>query len=104
MLENVKSMIIINIIFKNIKNKRKLKIIKYNKSLMNKLHITIDDFKVYEILKEFNNKYNLDIGDIDDNELCLNYKGLENEGLKYFNEIKFYELEYIFYTKIPYQI
>ena len=63
---------------------------------MNKLHITLDDFKVYEILKEINNKYNLDISDIDDNELCLSYKRLENEGLKYFNEIKFKELEYLY--------
>ena len=54
MLNNIKSNHIMNVIFKNLRNKRKLKIIKYNKRLCNKLDLGKKDFKVYEILQKFN--------------------------------------------------
>ena len=44
MLDNVKSKYIIKEIFENIKNKRKLNIIKYNKKIMIKLDINKKDF------------------------------------------------------------
>ena len=54
MLKNVKSKLIMNLIFKHVKNKRKLKITKYNKRMQNILYITKKDFEVYETLKELN--------------------------------------------------
>ena len=71
MLENIKSKYIIKEIFENIKNKRKLNIIKYNKRLLVRLNINKEEFEIYLILKEFNNKYNTNIEDIDKNELNL---------------------------------
>ena len=52
-------------IFKYIKNRTKLNIIKYNKKILDILYITKEDFKVYESLKEFNEIFNLNIRDID---------------------------------------
>ena len=51
MLNNVKSNIIIEKIFKNLKNKRKLNIIKYNKRILSKLNINKEHFENYIILK-----------------------------------------------------
>ena len=79
-------------IFNNLKNKRKLKIIKYNKKLLDKLNITKDNFKVYKILKEFNKKYDIYIEDIDIKELNLNRKCIDNEGLQYLKRIEFKNL------------
>ena len=61
-------------IFTNVKNKRKLKIVKYNKRILKKLNITKGNFKAYEIFKEFNEKYGLNIEDINIKELNLNKK------------------------------
>ena len=72
MLDNVKSKYIVKEIFENIKNKRKLNIIKYNKKIMIKLDINKKDFEIYITLKEFNNKYKINIEDIDIKELKLN--------------------------------
>jgi len=74
MLEDIKSEFILDTIFKNISNKLKLKIIKHNKNLLQKLNITIEDFKIYEALKQFNKDFNLDIKDIDIEELDLSHK------------------------------
>ncbi len=57
MLDNVKSKYIVKEIFVNIRNKRKLNIIKYNKRSKIKLYIDYKDFEIYITLKEFNNKY-----------------------------------------------
>jgi len=74
MLEDIKSKFILDTIFNNISNKLKLKIIKHNKNLLHKLNITIEDFKIYETLKKFNEDFNLDIKDIDIEELDLSHK------------------------------
>ena len=74
MLEDIKSEFILDSIFNNISNKLKLKIIKHNKNLLQKLNITIEDFKIYETLKKFNEDFNLDIKDIDIEELDLSHK------------------------------
>ena len=79
MLNDIKSKYILFIIFDTIKNRSKLNIIKYNKFLLDKLNITKKDFKVYELLKEFNKEFNLNIRDIDIEELDLNKKNIEIE-------------------------
>ena len=90
MLDNVKSKYIIKQIFENIKNKRKLNIIKYNKRIKIKLDIDKKDFEIYITLKEFNNKYKINIEDIDIKELKLN---IGNEGLKDLVKINFNKIE-----------
>ena len=82
MLENIKSQYILEIIFQNLKNKRKLRLIKYNKIILNRLNITKEDFKVYEALKTFNSNYHTNIEDIDIKILDLSKKKIGNEGLK----------------------
>ena len=71
MLDNVKSKLILKKIFEKIKNKRKLNIIKYNKGILVKLNINKEDFEIYITLKEFNNKYNSIIEDIDTKDINL---------------------------------
>ena len=93
MLENVKSKYIIKEILDKMKNKRKLNIIKYNKRIMKKLNINKKDFEIYTKLKEFNDKYNTNIEDIDIKELNLSKGYLGNEGLKDLVKIKFKELK-----------
>ena len=93
MLDNVKSNIIIEKIFKNMKNKRKLNIIKYNKRILLRLNIYKIQFENYIQLKEFNNKYNTNIEDIDIKELNLKSKNIGNKGLEILSKIKFKELK-----------
>ena len=50
MLKKVKSNFILKKIFANIKKKRKLNIIKYNKKMTQRLKIFNDDFKIFKIL------------------------------------------------------
>ena len=51
MLGKIRSAYIIDIIFNNLRNKRKLNIIKYNKKTIFRLNIKEEDFKVYSFLK-----------------------------------------------------
>ena len=92
MLDNVKKNNILKVIFETIKNKRKLNIIKYNKRLTIKLDITKQDFEIYVYLKEFNNKYNTNIKDIDKRELDLSNRYIENKGLRDLVKFKFNNL------------
>ena len=82
MLDKVKNKYILKEIFESIKNKRKLNIIKYNKRIKSELDITKEDFEIYITLKEFNNKYNTNIEDIDIKELNLSDRYIKNEGLR----------------------
>ena len=93
MLKDIKSNYIVVRIFEMMKNKRKMKIIKYNKSMAGKLDITTEDFKVYETLREFNQEHNLNIEDIDINILDLSGKNLGNEIFEDLNRIKLKRLE-----------
>ena len=93
MLDNVKSKYIVKEIFEIIKNKRKLNIIKYNKRIRIKLDIDKEDFEIYITLKKFNNKYNINIEDIDIKELNLSNRNIENERLKDLVKINFNKLE-----------
>ena len=92
MLDNVKSKNILKEIFEKIKNKRKFNIIKYNKNIMVKLNINKEDFEIYITLKEFNNKYNTNIKDIDIKGLDLSERYIGDEGLKDLVKINFKEL------------
>ena len=83
MLDNVKNKYIIEIIFRNMKNKRKLNIIKYNKKILARLNINKNDFENYLGLKEFNDKYDTNIEDVEIEKLNLNEKNIGNEGLIY---------------------
>ena len=78
MLDNVKNNNIIKEIFGNMRNKRKLNIIKYNKRILIRLNINKEQFENYIILKEFNEKYNTDIEDIDIKQLNLEDKNIGN--------------------------
>ena len=92
MLYKIKSKYIINQVFENIRNKRKLNIIKYNKKITKILNVTKEDFEIYKILEEFNKKYRLKIDDIDIKELNINEKFIRNEGLEYLRKIGFSKL------------
>ena len=61
MFIRVKSKKVLNIIFGNMKTRKKYTIIKYNKKLQNRLDL---HFEIYQYLKELNEKYNLNIKDI----------------------------------------
>ena len=93
MLENIRSKYILEKIFDYLKNKRKLKIIKCNKKILDDLNISKEDFQIYKTIKEFNQKYSTNIEDIDIKELNLEYKNLNNNGLECLTKIKFKNLK-----------
>ena len=93
MLKTIKSNFIIKTIFKNIHNKIKLKIIKYNKYMLERLDIKTENFKNYELLKEFNELLKLNIIDIDIKELNLNKKDIGDKELELLKNLNFKELE-----------
>ena len=80
-------------IFKNIHNKLKLKIIKYNKYMLLRLDIKEENYKIYKALKELNKKLKINIIDIDIKQLDLNNKNIGNERLKLLKNIEFNELK-----------
>ena len=101
MLNKIKSRFIIKRVFENVRHKMKLKILKYNKKLLNALNIKSEDFDIYNILKNFNNKYNTIndssyINDIDTDELFLNCLELGNEIFLFLNKIKFKYLKCLY--------
>ena len=87
MLDNIKSVFILNKLFNNIRNIKKLRIIKHNKKMLNRLNIKKEEFMKYKSLKEFNDKFELDIIDINIKELNLRnkYIYIKNDELKYLN-------------------
>ncbi len=93
MLKKIRSNLIMKTIFKNIHNKIKLKIIKYNKYMIKRLDIKTEDYKIYELLKEFNEKLELNIKDIDIKELNLQNKNIGNKELELLKNLNFKELE-----------
>ena len=64
MLNNIKSKYILNLVVGKLKKRIELKLVKYNKILINRLNITKEYFENFKSLKEMNNKFNLDIKDI----------------------------------------
>ena len=96
MLDNIKNKYLLGFIFENIRKRLKLKILKYNKNLMNKLNINIDDFKQFKLLKEINQELNLNIEDIELVSLDLNYKNLNDDKLKTLDKIEFINLKKLY--------
>ena len=78
---------------KNIKNKKRLNIIKYNKIIKSKLDINKEDYEIYIILKEYNDKYKTNIDDIDIKELNFSETYIGKTGLKDLVKIKFKALK-----------
>ena len=99
MLENIKSKYILEIIFKNVHNRIKLKTIKYNTKILNILNITKEDFEVYNKLEEFYNIFDIYIEDIDIKELELVNTNMSNKELTYLNMIEFKDLEVLDLSK-----
>ena len=74
MLEKISSPIRLKQICENLKKRIKLKIFRYNKEMQGKLNITTKDFEIFFLLREINQKLNLNIKDIDDRVLNLSEK------------------------------
>ena len=98
MLEKIKSKKIFNIIFEKLKMRKKAKIIKYNKQLLNRLNITKKFFQDYQILKQMNERFNLNIKDIDIEVIHAENKNIGNEILEIFNKIEFNHLKELYLT------
>ena len=92
MLNGIKSKNILVLILRLIKCRLKLKIIKYNKSIKDKINIKIKDYEDFNLLKELNKKYNLDIQDIETQILDISEKQTGDEIFDYLNQIGFNDL------------
>ena len=84
---------ILNGLFNLLETKLKLKIVKYNKKLQDKLNLKKDDFIYFKLIKDFNIKYNSHIKDVDIIELNLDNLDIKNSGLSCLSKIKFYKLK-----------
>ena len=93
MFPRIKSKLILSYIFDNLRKRIKLKIVKYNKLLTEKLNVKTKDYMQYYNLKEFNQIFKLNIEDIDIAELNLNSKKIGNEGLNFLFKINFTSLK-----------
>ena len=93
MLNNIKSKIILNIVFDKLKRQIKLKILKYNIFLQNRLNININDFHDFHLVKELNEKFNLNIENDYVERINLYYRKFGDEILDYFNKIEFKQLK-----------
>ena len=100
MLENIKSGLILKLIFRNINKKLQLKLIKFNRNLTYKLNIGINDYKIYQTLTEFNKKYSLKIED--NNIEKIDIIDISNNDIKeiinYMNKIEFKKLKQLSIT------
>ena len=93
MLKNIKSKKVLFLIFEKLNTRIKLKTIKYNKEILNRLNINTADFEDFKKLKEFNQKYNLKIKDIDISILDLSGKRFGNEVIEEIINLRFKELK-----------
>ena len=95
MLKNIKSFYILKQIFGNIKYKKKLKLIKYDKELSKKIDITLQTYKE-EFFKEFNSKFDTKLTDLNNQLLNLKNKKVENTKLDFLSRVKFESLKALF--------
>ena len=93
MLNKIKSRLILKNVFDCMRKRMKLKILRHNKKIQNKLNIKLKDFQDYKTLKELNLKFGFDIDDIDTNKIDLSNKVKGNEILEYINDIEFQKLK-----------
>ena len=89
MLKEIKSKYILKSIFSYLKSRFKLKIIKHNKKLLNKLNISKKTFEKYILLKELNEKYKVNIQDIDIKILSFDFN---EKIIKILNQLELKEL------------
>ena len=90
-MNKIKSPYIIKQVFENVKNRIMLNILKYNKILLDKLNITIEDYK-NEHIRDFNERFQLNIKNTDVKELNLSFKNMTDKDLDYFDKYKFNQL------------
>ena len=95
MLKNIKSSYILKQIFGNIINKKKLKLIKYDKKISDKMDITLQNYKD-EFFKEFNTKFDIKLADINNQLLNLKNKKVENAKLDFLSKVKFESLNALY--------
>ena len=93
MLEGIRSKYILSLIFQNLKQKTKLKILKNNKKLKKKLNIKLKDFEQYQKLKELNHKLNLNIEDTNIKKINLSRMCIGNKEFQYLGQVEFGNLE-----------
>ena len=93
MLDNIKSQKILRMIFNNLKKRVELNILKYNNKMKDKLNIIKKDFEDFLLIKKFNQKFNLNIKDVDIELFDNHEKNFGNEILEYFYEVEFYKLK-----------
>ena len=96
MMIRIKSRYILQIIFTHLKNRKKLNLFKHNKNHLSYFNITKEDFNIYNKIKEFNEKYKVDIEDVDIEELVLIQKNLGNKGLEDLIQIELKQLKILY--------
>ena len=99
MLDNIKNKYLLQMIFDNLKKRRKLKILKYNKNFMNRLNIKTEDFQQFKLLKDINDKLNIYIEDTEQVKLILNEKKINDKGFDILSKIEFTKLKEIYLSK-----
>ena len=86
MFKYIKSKVVMNLILNKLKKRIKLKLLKYNKKLMELLNITKKDFNEFFELKELSKELNIDIKDFEVDQLDLSNKNIDDKKLEYFLE------------------
>ena len=99
MFENIKSKKIFNIIFEKLTLRKKANILKYNKKLLNVLNITKKIFQDFQILKQMDERFNLNIKDIDSKIISIINANIGNEILEIFNKIEFNQLKELYLSQ-----
>ena len=95
MLNNIKSIYIINKIFEPLTYTAKLNLIKYNKIISNRLDIKLEDYKD-EFYKLFNRTFKVKINALNINELKLNKKKIDDKKFKFLCKIGFDSLKALY--------
>ena len=97
MLNNIKSNLVLKIVFRHLKKRKKLPILKYNKNLKNKLKIQLKDYQEYLSLKAFNEKYQTKFENTNIEKLKIvgeyHHPLIDDEGLKDIIKMEFTELK-----------
>ena len=103
-MENIKSVLIIKKIFYHLKTRKMLYVIKYSNKYLDKLNLGKKDFENIVILKNLNNKFNLDLDIADANikKLDLSKANLLNEQISDFMKKVSPEELRLLYKKINY--
>ena len=86
MFNYIKSKVVKNLILNKLQKRIKLKLLKYNKKLMELLNITKKDFNEFVELKELSKELKIDIKDFEIAQLDLSNKNIDDKKLEYFLE------------------